>query len=335
MTAASLVTRALEVGYGGHSLVQPLDLEVPRGELVALLGANGSGKTTLLRTLAGLLPPVGGAVEVAGADLQTLRGRERARRLSVVLTDRPRAAALTVGDVVALGRHPHTGWGGRLSSTDRECISRAMADLELGGMAQRLVAELSDGELQRVLVARAVAQEPDVLLLDEPTAFLDVQWRSDLVDLLLSLCRRRQISALLSTHDFDLAIARADRIWLFAGDGQLVQGLPEELALDRAYDRLFAGGAARFDVSSGRFVTRAPSDLPHARVLGHGARAVWGQRLLERLGYVVVAADEEGLSIELDCEEHAFRVRTGGETAEVASLGDVARFLNRGARARR
>ncbi len=165
------------VGYGSAPLYDGVSLRGSRGELVTLLGANGAGKSTLLRCVTGRLAPMRGLVEVAGRSLSEIPPRELARLVSIVSTGRELAGALTVAELVALGRQPHTGFFGRLSRHDREVVGLAMAAVGMEGFAQRQVASLSDGERQKVMIARALAQETPLMVLDEPTAFLDVASR--------------------------------------------------------------------------------------------------------------------------------------------------------------
>lgn len=200
-----------------------------RGVLTCLVGTNGTGKSTLLRTMAGLVPPLGGRVCLDGAPLGSLPPRERAKLVAVVLTGRPEADHLTVAELVALGRTPHTGFSGRLGEADRAAVGRALRLAGLAGMEQRTVRTLSDGECQRAMVARALAQATPVVLLDEPTAFLDFPTKRALFALLARLAHTEGKSVLASTHDLELARQAADRIWLLSPSG-LDTGTPAGLA---------------------------------------------------------------------------------------------------------
>ena len=258
-----LEARNLSVGYGGrrrivvlsgiHAALQP-------GQCAALLGPNGSGKSTLLRTLAGLQRPLDGAVLLDGAELAQLGPGEIARRLSVVLTDPIDAAQLTAWDVVALGRAPHAGFTGRLSEPDREVVRGALLAASAAPLAHRPLHDLSDGERQRVMIARALAQQPGLILLDEPTAFLDLEARADIAQLLRSLTQaddapdaERARAVLITTHDFDLAMQVADQLWLIRRDGSLAVGSPAELADRGELAALFSHSAVRFDPAARRF----------------------------------------------------------------------------------
>jgi iron complex transport system ATP-binding protein len=310
--SALLRAEGLAVGYPiagkgkpgqARRVLAGLDLELRAGELVCLLGPNGAGKSTLLRTLAGLQSPLDGRLLVDGRDSATLSAQARARKTAIVLTERISGGNLTVGQLAALGRHPHTGWSGRLREADRTAIHRALEEAGAWELRERLYDELSDGEKQRVMLARALAQEPAVLLLDEPTAFLDFPRRVETMRVLRDLARERRRAVLLSTHDLDLAMRAADRLWLVSPGGAVRTGLPEDLALQGALGSVFDQGDVAFDTATGQF-----------RIHGHPTRSAlldgdpvpvfWTGRALERLGYSVAAtapgaagADTKGLRV--------------------------------------
>lgn len=288
---ARTVLRAedLEIGYspasGPRSVVaQDLEVELYRGELVGLLGPNGAGKSTLLRTLAGLQRPLAGRIWLDGCDLRRLSPRSRARRLSVVLSERGAATGLSARSLVALGRQPHTGWWGRLLAEDLERVSEALEAVGASDLADRPVAELSDGEQQRVLIARALAQDTAVLVMDEPTAYLDLPHRVELLRRLRDLARETGQAVLLSTHDLDLALRCADRLWLLPRVGSLQAGAPEDLVLSGALQRIFDGQSVSFDPRSGSFALNAQ---PAGKIglSGTGLPFLWTRRALERAGF--------------------------------------------------
>ena len=218
----SLAFHALTTGYchGSRQSIVGRGLEgsLPRGTLTALLGTNGAGKSTLLRTLAGLQPPLAGDIFWEGNSLASLTPEERAKRLSIVLTVRPETGNLTVREVVALGRLPHRQglWGSRNAAADAEAVERAMRLTTTSAWSERPVSRLSDGERQRVFIAKALAQETPLILLDEPTAFLDYPSRVQFFNLLKSLTNEMGKTVLLSSHDVELAAAHADRILLLS-----------------------------------------------------------------------------------------------------------------------
>jgi iron complex transport system ATP-binding protein len=224
-----LSAEGLSVGYAGQPLVGGLRLELLPGELTALLGLNGTGKSTLLRTLAGLQPALDGRLMVLGKELRSMTALERARAIAMVLSGRPRTGMLDAQGLVELGRQPWTGRSGRLAPADREQVARAMAVTGTAHLARRGFASLSDGEAQRVLIARAVAQQSSVLLLDEPTAHLDLVNRAAALHLLRDVAEGLQRAVLLSTHDAQLALRHAHRIVVLHG-GRAWSGRPDEAA---------------------------------------------------------------------------------------------------------
>lgn len=229
---------SLSIGYH-QPLASSLNLQLRPAELVCLIGPNGAGKSTLLRTLAGMQSPLKGSVKIDEVDLHSMPALELAKQLAIVLTGRIEAGNLSAYALVTLGRHPYTDWRGTLTPRDEEAVQHAMRLTGSDVLASRPIHELSDGERQRVMIARALAQEPKILLLDEPTAFLDLPRRVDLLQLLKRLSRETQCAILLSTHDLDLALRIADKLWLLSSHGELHIGLPEELALNGSLARIF------------------------------------------------------------------------------------------------
>jgi iron complex transport system ATP-binding protein len=281
----------LSIGYATSrrstkTVASGLNVELRRGELVCLLGPNGAGKSTLMRTLTALQPPLAGRILLNGREVARIAPHDLARELSVVLTERVNVGMMDVYTLVTLGRQPHTDWTGRLSERDHAIVRDALSAVGAETLAARQVAELSDGERQRVMVARALAQEPAVMVLDEITAFLDLPRRVDVMRLLRDLARRRRCAILLSTHDLDLALRTADRVWLLGKDGTLRVGAPEELVLSGAFERTFEGEGIVFDREQGAFLLSS-SPTTDIALRGDGVAAAWTSRALERLGFRV------------------------------------------------
>lgn len=288
---STLSTYGLSIGYQtrqGRRVVQAdLNLQLRPGELAGLIGPNGSGKSTLMRTLAGLQPPLAGRVEVAGRNLHDLPQREVARLIALVLTDRVEVDNATVRDIVTLGRYPHTRWWGGTSEADRQAVDEAIDRVHLADKSDRPLDELSDGERQRVLIARALAQDTPIILLDEPTAHLDLPNRVETMLLLHRLAQQTHKAILLSTHELDLALQAADRMWLLSADGGMTCGVPEDLVLDGSFGRVFASPNYFFNPANGNF---SMNYSLHRRVSveGEGSRLYWTLRALARAGYEVV-----------------------------------------------
>lgn len=331
----TLRAQGLTVGYrqrrSTRTLLADLDLDVRAGRLTCLLGPNGSGKTTLLRTLVGTLTPLGGAVRLGDADLHALDPTERARRLGVVLTGGVDAGLLRARDLVALGRHPHTGWSGRLGVADHAAVDWALAATGATALADRPVDELSDGERQRVLIARALAQEPQVLALDEPTAYVDLPRRAELAELLTHLARECGLAVLLTTHDLDLALRTADEVWLLTpagpgSPGHVDVGAPEDLAADGTVAEAFLSDGlsdVTYDEHRGVFVADG-TPLFTVAVSGQEPAATWAARALERAG-ARVGGDT---ALELEAGHGGWTLRAGTTVlAEGASFGALAEFV--------
>ena len=210
MTA--ITTNRLTVGYRGNRVVEDTSLSLPCGRLVCLLGPNGAGKSTLLRTLCGFQPPIAGTVTISGSDITTMSAAEMARLVSVVLTDRPLTPSLTAAEMVGMGRAPYTGFWGRLSDEDRRLVSEAMQTVGIAPLATRRMGQLSDGELQKVMIAKALAQHTPVIVLDEPTAFLDYPSKVAVMKTLARLAHDEGKTILMSTHDLELAAQLGDEL---------------------------------------------------------------------------------------------------------------------------
>ena len=329
MAATILQTRDLCIGYAPKrrphvEVAADIGVELLKGELVCLLGPNGAGKSTLMRTLAGLQKPLTGEVHLEGCDLHGLTESERARLLGLVLTERVDVGNLSAYALVALGRYPYTGWDGRLSHEDEEVVRWAIDAVGARDLAGRSVGELSDGERQKVMIARALAQEPAVLLLDEPTAFLDLPRRVEIVQLLRRLAGDSDRAVLLSTHDLDLALRCADRLWLLPQDGPLQTGAPEDLVLSGAFQRAFAD--VEFDPAIGSFqLAQEPEGA--VGLVGEGLHALWTARALERAGFRVVEDAPTCVEIIRDNGDATWRLYTATGDRVCATLYELVKCL--------
>ncbi len=239
-----LSTENLAVGYRSGktitTVLRDLNLSLCRGELVCLLGANGIGKSTLLRTLSGVQLPLEGDVVIDGRKMSQCSSHELSRLISIVYTDRTLAGALTVSELVSLGRHPYTGFFGRLDRNDREVIASSLDAVGMSHKAGDYVATLSDGERQKVMIARALAQEAPVIILDEPTAFLDVASRIDTMRRLQDLAVNHNKAILLSSHDVNYSLTMASRLWLLRHDRTMIDGVTEDVVLNGDLNTLFS-----------------------------------------------------------------------------------------------
>ena len=220
MNNETVVLKHLSIGYknkqGVRTVASDISAVIRRGELTCLLGENGVGKSTLLRTLSVFQPKLDGTILLQDRPLESYSDRELARTVGVVLTEKPDVQQMTVYDLVAMGRSPYTGFWGRLDHTDREVIGEAISQVGIESLRHRQVTTLSDGERQKVMIAKALAQQTPVIYLDEPTAFLDYPSKVDMLLLLRRICRDAQKTVFLSTHDLELALQVADTVWLMS-----------------------------------------------------------------------------------------------------------------------
>ena len=258
--------RSLAVGYrgAGGALLSGVDVTADPGDFICILGRNGAGKSTLMRTVAGLQPSLDGIAALDDENVASMRPGARARRIAVVLTERAFNPGLRVEDVIALARQPFTGWEGRLGNADQSAIAEAVAITGIEPFRQRYFSHLSDGERQRVMIARALAQTPRLMVLDEITAFLDLPSRVEIMALLRSRAKAKGQVILLSSHDLDLSLQLSDSVWLLDGAGGFSVGTPEALSRSGALGRAFDNDAIRYSPSRGRFEIRTSG--PHRGV---------------------------------------------------------------------
>jgi iron complex transport system ATP-binding protein len=276
----------LSVGFRArrkkHVLFENLDLHLTPGELVCFMGSNGVGKSTLLKTLAGLLPPLTGKVNALN------------KNVALVLTDKITATNMTVYDLVSFGQYPYLDWRISLSPSNIEIIEDAIRQVHLESLRNRKLSELSDGQLQLVMIAKALAQQTPVILLDEPTAHLDLNNRVEVMNLLRSLSRKLGKSILVTTHELDLALQTADLIWLATANKKIKTGIPEDLVLDGAFDEVFQFKG--FDLKTGKIEHEAHRKK-EIQLLGTGYSFLWTKNALERSGYRVVEKAEIQITV--------------------------------------
>lgn len=252
----------LSVGYAKPrgAVISDISLTAAPGDFICILGRNGAGKSTLMRTLAGLQSPLAGSATLEGEDIEHMRSAARARRITVVLTERQFSPGLKVDDVVALGRQPFTSWQGRLGAEDLRIAGNALRVVGIESFRGRFFDDLSDGERQRVLIARAIAQTARLMILDEITAFLDLPGRVEIMSLLRRHARATQACVLLSSHDLDLSLELADRLWLLDGSGSLKEGDAGSLINPGNIGAAFDTDEVAFSPSRRRFELRHPED---------------------------------------------------------------------------
>ena len=312
MSEVRLHTQDLAVGYNGRVLISGIELELRQGQIMTLIGPNGAGKSTILKSLIRQLALIGGAVYLDGRDLAGLSERDVSRKLSVLMTDRLHPELMTCFDVAATGRYPYTGRLGILTKEDREKVAQCLELVHGSDLADRDFSRISDGQRQRVLLARALCQEPEVLVLDEPTSFLDIRHKLELLAILKDMVRSRALAVVMSLHELDLAQKISDWVVCVRGDRIDRQGPPEEIFTSGYMMELYGAARGSYNALFGSLELEAPSGPPEVFVIGGGGAGIGTYRRLQRQGVPFAA----GVLPENDVEYQAaaaLAVRVIGE----------------------
>jgi iron complex transport system ATP-binding protein len=275
------------IGYaksasGTCILADPLSMKAKTSEIIALVGRNGCGKSTLLRTLARMQSPLKGKIFIGGKDTKTIPRLDFAKTLSFVSTEIIDIPHIRVSEMVSLGRYPYTNWIGSLSGCDKTAVERAIELAGIGPLRNKMLHELSDGERQKSMIARALAQDTHIIVLDEPTAFLDLPNRYELLRLMNQLAHQGGKTVIYSTHDLSIALHESDKLWLMAS-GSVIEGAPEDLIITKGFHKLFENSNLYFDMNTADFRLRRDY-TGHIRVSGDPELIVWTSRALERIG---------------------------------------------------
>lgn len=279
-----LSAEKLSVGYDGVPLIENVELSVRRGEILTLIGPNGSGKSTILKSLIRQLRLIAGTVVLDGRSLSDFSDKELARTMAILMTERLRSEYLSCWDVAATGRYPYTGRLGLLSGADRELVDSAIRMVHAEDVAARDFSRVSDGQRQRVLLARAICQEPEVVVLDEPTSFLDVKHKLELLDILKSLVRERNVAVVMSLHELDLAEKVSDRVLCVGLNGIDRCDTPEKVFTDAYIRSLYGMEKGSFNSLFGCVELERVSGAPEVFVIGGGGRGIPVYRFLQRHG---------------------------------------------------
>ncbi len=326
MKEKTILLEGLSIGYklkrSYKYVAQDITASVYGGELTCLLGANGIGKSTLLRTMTANQPRLGGEIYYNGVELSRYTPKMLSSIISIVLTDRVNIKNLSVVDLVGMGRSPYTGFWGKISEADRVIIDEAIEMVGIKHLSRRMIHTLSDGERQKVMIAKALAQQTPIILLDEPTAFLDFPSKVEMMHLLHRLSRQTGKTIFLSTHDLDLALQIADRIWLMDGVKGMMMGTPEDLSLDGSLCNFFERKGIIFDRDTGLFrvENRAQREV---EMVGEGYRYMMVRKALMRNG-VAVRDKISGERILIEVDEDELRVvMIGGELRRVHLIEEL------------
>ena len=284
MNAYYLHTENMTVGYGGKPLIEHIEIGVRRGEILTLIGPNGSGKSTILKSMIRQLKLLAGVVVLDGQTMAAMKEGDIAKKMAIVMTERLRAELMTGEDVVATGRYPYTGRLGILTKTDKEKVKEAIALVHGEDFADRPFSQISDGQRQRLLLARAVCQEPEVIVLDEPTSFLDVKHKLELLEILKKLVRERNVAVLMSLHELDLAQKISDRVVCVASNAVDRCGTPEEIFTNEYIEALYGMEAGSYNALFGSLEMGRVGGQPRAFVIGGAGRGIPVYRALQRRG---------------------------------------------------
>lgn len=323
-------TKDLAIGYrrGKQSRIvgSNINTQLKVGKFTALLGSNGAGKSTLIRTLAGLNLPLGGEIYIGDKNLTQWNRRELAHQIAVVLQDPIRSNNLSVFEFAALGRIPHSNWLGTLKENDNLIVTECLQKVGIETLRERKITELSDGEWQKVMLARALAQETPVILLDEPTAHLDLLSKIELVELLRTMAHHSQKTVLMATHDLELALQAADHVWLLDGMGNFYSGIPEDLVLNGLISKQYAREPKRgFDETTGMIRIPPVQKGKPISISGEGIAFFWTCKSLVRSGYQIGGGTLEVRVLSRD-QNNEWEVQATDTSYRVYSLEEL---LNR------
>jgi len=279
-----LDTRNLSVGYQKKPLIRDISIGIRKGDVVTLIGPNGAGKSTILKSIARQLTAIAGTVLIDGRDLQQMPQRELATRMAVVLTERIRPEQMTCREIAETGRYPYTGSFGILSAEDHRKAEEAICCVHAEDYADRDFQTVSDGQRQRILLARALCQEPEIIVLDEPTSFLDIRYKLELLSILRDLAKKRGITVVMSLHEIELAEKVSDMILCVSGDRISHYGSPEEIFREDIIRELYGIRTGSFDPLLGSMEMPKPEGIPKVFVISSSGKGIPVYRFLQKKG---------------------------------------------------
>ncbi len=316
-------------GAGDVVLQREINVSLRPGELIFLLGVNGSGKSTLLRTLLGLHKPMEGSVFYDGVPLKEINEKELSKKVSVVFTGGIDDNYLTVFDVVAMGRYPFAPLSGKLSDEDKKIVFDTLQQVEMSGFSDNIFSGLSDGEKQKVLIARALVQETPFMFFDEPAAFIDAPGKIAIMELLSDIVKNRNKGILLTTHDIDTALRYADKIWLLGKNRPFVEGVPEDLVLNGFIQKYFNHKNIIFNENNATFESNRGEPEKTIDVAAAGIKGIWLENALKRKGYGVNRIDYLNIDNGIICDDTGFQLVVDGKTESVCkSVEDILTVIN-------
>lgn len=267
-------TSDLSVGYNKSILISDINIEIEKGKILTLIGPNGSGKSTILKSITRQIPAICGSVYIDKSDIFTWSLKSMAKTVSVMLTDRIRTEMMTCFDVVSMGRYPYTNIVGALTQKDKEIVMTSLARVGMQEKAYQDFNTLSDGQKQRILLARAICQEPEVIILDEPTAYLDIKHKIELLDILGKLAREEKVTVIMSLHEIDLATKISDYLMCVKGDKIETFGTPQEVLKQNTIEKLYNIEKGTYDLYFGSVELAKPKGEPKVFVVGGGGYGI-------------------------------------------------------------
>lgn len=327
-----LRTTELTIGYKNKNasvvtLLESIDLQIAGGQMITLIGPNGSGKSTLIKSLIGFTPLLGGEVYLQNKKLEAVNADSRAQAMGVVLTEPVYEINLSVWELVTMGRYQHTNWIGKLGKHDEEAVEQAISNVGLKHKKHARLGELSDGERQRALIAKVLAQDVKLIILDEPTAHLDLPNRMEILLLLRELAHTQGKGILLSTHELSLALQVSDKIWLINKEQQLLQEIPERLIYNRELDKAFGNNHITFKPGSASFEIKATSGII-AYIEGNCEMCDCIKRMLIRLGFHISSSEKDNdLTIEIGEGSSGIVLSYNGEKSVIENLEQLSEKL--------
>ena len=275
-------TRDLAVGYNGSILIHDINIQIERGKILTLIGPNGAGKSTILKTITRQLSKIHGTVHIGRQELTSWSQKEMAREVAVVLTDRIRPELMTCAEVVAMGRYPYTNMLGRLTPEDKRIVAEALSRVHAMDLAQQDFSTLSDGQRQRIMLARAICQQPEIIVLDEPTAYLDIRHKIELLDILREMAHEKGITVIMSLHEIDLAAKISDYLVCVKGETIAAFGKPEEVLQQGEIEKLYDIQNGSYNLLFGSVELTKPDGKPQVFVVGGGGHGIAVYRALQK-----------------------------------------------------
>lgn len=322
----------LVVGYRRKNQAVPVmsfpSIKVEKGDFIAVAGQNGIGKSTLIKTLIQLIPEIKGEILLNGKSVKLYSGTALASLISYVSTEIVHNQQMTVRDLVTYGRYPYTNWFGKIEKEDLKIVDEAIELLELQHLAGRSIDEISDGERQRTMIARALAQQTEIMILDEPTAFLDLPHKHEIVNLLGWLSRKFNKTVIFTTHDLGIAIREADKLWLLSRDG-FFQGSPEDLILSGTISKTFNTSKVSFDNRKGEFTIKKEL-RPYLHITGKSNLVHWTKNAIEKDGFTVPDKDSEefpSITVSQHSDGYNWKLLNEGKAYSFRSISELRIFI--------